>query len=159
MSGHVAPRYRIRSKMTLMSQAEGASSGSEEECEAAQTARGMCGQFVWPCPREYPTDAATRKSKKWLIPADLSKEDFGLLFKGVWVRFGQGPNMERIHVLEEPHEKYSKLTGLRERHKHLIFKMRSTFAHTGLNKALASQGVYVRFSFSLVGYGPTCGTT
>ena len=38
-----------------MSEAEGESSADEDEGEAHASARGRCGQFVWPCPREYPS--------------------------------------------------------------------------------------------------------
>jgi hypothetical protein len=79
--------------------AEGESSDGEEEAEAVPSARGACGQFVWPCPREYPATIAARKKKKWLIPADMSKEDVGKLFKQVLAKCGQGPEDCSIHLL------------------------------------------------------------
>ena len=152
-----ALRVRIRGKMwrhdQASGQAAGESSGEEgDETEALPGARGACGQFVWPCPREYPAQAADRKAQKWLIPADLSKEQFGVLFKGVCTKMGQGPNIVKLHVFDEPHKRYSQQTGARELHKHLVFKMKTPFAHVRLQKALAAAGVYGHFSFNLVGY-------
>ena len=68
-----ALRFRLRYKTPphamAMLEAEGESSGDEDEREAMPTARGSCGQFVWPCPREYPSDAAERKWKLLRLPA------------------------------------------------------------------------------------------
>lgn len=54
----LAARRRVRGKTssgaTAVLQAEGESSGDEAEGEAKPTTRAQCGQFVWPCPREYP---------------------------------------------------------------------------------------------------------
>ena len=78
------PRRRLRQKTAAMVPAvEAESSGGEEESEAEYTSRGRCGQFVWPCPRKYPFDATAREAQKWRIPADMTKEAFGKLFKGV----------------------------------------------------------------------------
>ena len=41
---------------------------------------------------------------------------------------------------------------MRERHKHLVFKMKNTFAHLQIQKSIAAEGVYGHFSFNLVGY-------
>ena len=114
--------------------------------------RGRCGQFVWPCPRRYPGDAVERKKQKWLIPADLSKKEFGVMFSNVCTKHGQGPNIEKLHVFDEPHKRFNPQSGLRERHKHLVFKMKTVFAHVRLQKELAGRGVYGKFSFNLVGY-------
>lgn len=138
--------------MRMVSALDGESSGAEEETEAEMNVRGRCGQFVWPCPREYPLDGGVRQARKWLIPADLSKEAFGELFKGVGAMLGQGPNFAHIHVFDEPHKRYSPVTGQRERHKHLVFKMKNTFAHVRFAKALAERGVHGHFSFRLIGY-------
>ena len=127
-----------------------------EECGAIDRCDGTYPrartQFVWPCPREYPEDAQIRESQKWLIPADRTKEQTGLLFKQVVTKFGLGPNLVKIHVFDEPHKKYNRATGVRERHKHIIFKMKTPFAHLQIQKALAAKGVYGHFSFNLVGY-------
>ncbi len=135
-----------------MVEAEGESSGGEEEREASSSARVSCGQFVWPCPREYPADAGERSKQKWLIPADMPKDKFGLLFKDICTRLGLGPKLLKLHVFDEPHKRYSKQTQLRDRHMHLVFKMSTGFAHVKLQKALAAQGVHGRFSSNLVGY-------
>lgn len=82
----------------------------------------------------------------------MSKKQFGLLFKAACAKCGQAPNVEKIHVFDEPHKRYNKNTGLRETHKHLIFKMKSGFGHTRLQTELANRGVYGHFSFNLVGY-------
>ena len=81
------------------------------------------------------------------------------LWKGSW---GGGPFKEIVHlnlavlskakVFDEPHKKYNSVTGTRERHKHLIFKLKTTFAHLKIQKAFAAKGVYGHFSFNLVGY-------
>jgi len=110
-----------------MHTAEGESSGGEEETEAMQADRGCCGQFVWPCPRQYPSDAATRKSQKWFIPADMDNKEFGLLFQTVAKKLGQLQNISKLHVFDEPHKRYNKTTGTRERHKHLVFKVTFIF--------------------------------
>ena len=98
-----------------MSEVEGDSSGGESEAAAVQTARGRCGQFVWPCPREYPSDLRERQIQKWLKPADMSKQRFGTVFKEACTKLGEAPNLKNIHVFDEPHKRYNKKTGTRER--------------------------------------------
>ena len=153
MSVNAVLRFRLRRKTKPPnSHVDGESSCEDEEVEASASARAYCGQFVWPCPREYPEDAQVRESQKWLIPADRTKEQTGLLFKQMVTKFGLGPNLVKIHVFDEPHKKYNRATGVRERHKHIIFKMKTPFAHLQIQKALAANGVYGHFSFNLVGY-------
>lgn len=135
-----------------MALTQGDSSGDERDAESSGKSRCMCGQLVWACPREYPEDAAERRRRKWLIPADLSKEEFGLLFKDCCAKVGLAPNICNLHVFDEPHKRYNKRTGVRERHKHLLFKMKMAFAHIRLQKEFAARGVYTHFSFNLVGY-------
>ena len=86
------------------------------------------GQFVWPCPREYPSDAEERKKRKHLIPEDLDKAATGELFKKALTKCNQGGNLTRLHVFDEPHKRYHKNGHRRARHKHVPFKMRATFA-------------------------------
>ena len=136
----------------VLSEVEGESSGGESEAAANPTARGRCGQFVWPCPREYPSELATRQKEKWLKPSDMSKEAFGVKFKEVCAKLGEAPNLKNIHVFDEPHKRYNKKTGTRERHKHLIFRMNDPFAHAKIQKELASHGIRGHFSFNLMGY-------
>ena len=88
----------------------------------------------------------------WLIPSDLTKEQFGRLVNNVCVKRGLGASVAKIHVFDEPHKRYNKATQARERHKHLVFKMGAGFAHLQLRKDLAAHGVYGHFSFNLVGY-------
>ena len=40
------------------------------------------------------------KAREWLVPADLSKREFGVLFKQVGTSLGHGPIMEKIHVFD-----------------------------------------------------------
>ena len=145
-------RHRILQKMRVMAQVDGDSSDSEADQPTSQTARCACGQFVWPCPREYPADAIVREREKHFIPADFSKEKFGRLFKATLEKFGHAPNIVKIHVFDEPHKRYNRQTGMRERHKHAIFKMRMPFAHVRIQKDLATCGIYGHFSFNLIGY-------
>ena len=98
MAEHPQQNPRRFSKTAALCYADGESSDNDEEAEAQSSERGMCGQFVWPCPREYPQTLRGRQAKKWLIPADLSKEDFGKLFKKIATSRGQGPNLVKIHV-------------------------------------------------------------
>ena len=147
-----AVRRRLLGKQPLLCRVEGDSSGDEADAEAESKSRCQCGQFVWPCPRENPQELATRKARKWLKPEDLSKEAFGLLFKDVGTRLGLGPKFEKLHVFDEPHKKFSTAAGVRERHKHLVFKVKCGFAHVRFQKDLAARGVYGHFSFNLVGY-------
>ena len=44
------------------------------------------------------------------------------------------------------------MSGIRERHKHVIFKMGEPFAHVRMQKELAKRGVHGHFSFNLIGY-------
>ena len=145
-------RRRLRGKTTPMVSVEGESSASEGEAEARPTARAMCGQFVWPCPRQFPPDVATRRARKWLLPEDLSKAEVGTLFKDVATRLGQGPNLAKVHVFDEPHKRFNPATTARARHKHIVFKMKAPFAHVRLQRALAERGIYGHFSFNLIGY-------
>ena len=55
------------------------------------------------------------------------------------MKLGQGPNIQKLHVFDEPHKRYNPVTELRERHKHLIFKMASPFAHTKFCRELAGR--------------------
>ena len=137
---------------TAMAEAEGESSGAEADAAAKVHARAPCGQFVWPCPRAYPAELGERQRQKWLKPADMSKAAAGNLFKDVCTKLGHGPNLAKLHVFDEPHKRYSKATGERERHKHIVFKMALPFAHLKVQKELALHGVRGHFSFSLVGY-------
>ena len=136
----------------VLSEAEGESSNDEAAEEAKTCARAYCGQFVWPCPREYPSALEVRKAQKWLKPADMGKDEFGLLAKSVFLKLGLGPLLSNLHVFDEPHKRYNKKTGCRERHYHLLFKMKGLFAHARVRKALAEHGVHGHFSFNLVGY-------
>ena len=147
-----ARRFRLRCKTALMAIAEGESSGDENECPALPSTRAMCGQFVWPCPREYPESAAQRKAQLWRIPSDLTKEELCSTFRTACAKRKLGPSIERVHVFDEPHKRYSRLTGMRERHKHLVFKMKGPFAHLQIQKDLAQLGIHGQFSFNLVGY-------
>ena len=133
-----------------MSDVEGDSSSEEEA--AAVSERGTCGQFVWPCPRQYPSKLADRKSERWLKPADMSKQELGQLFRQVLVSKSQGHNLQRLHVFDEPHKRYNVKTERRERHKHVVFRMKTPFAHLQIHKALAAKGIHGHFSFNLVGY-------
>ena len=135
-----------------MCEAEGDSSAYEEDTEASPKERGQCGQFVWPCPREFPAELEVRRERRWLKPEDMSKADFGVLFKSTLAKFQLGPSIVRLHCFDEPHKRYCKETGQRLRHKHLIFKLKCTFAHRQIEKALERHGVHGRFSFNLVGY-------
>ena len=133
-----------------LSEVSGDSSDDGADVEAKVTQRAMCGQFVWPCPREYPSEIPARKKLKRLKPADMSKQDLGKLFKKVMSKAGH--IVKHIHVFDEPHKKYNKKTSRRERHKHTIFKVNAAFAHSKVAKSLASHGVHGHFSFNLCGY-------
>ena len=133
-----------------MSEAEGSSSDEDEP--AAQSRRAPCGQFVWPCPREFPSGLAARKSQKRLIPEDLSKAETGEFFKKTLTAHGQGGAIGKLHCFDEPHKKYIKSSQRRARHKHIIFKMNAPFAHVKIAASLASKGIHGHFSFNLVGY-------
>ena len=82
----------------------------------------------------------------------MSNAEFGLLFKSVGIMLGQGPNMHKLHVFDEPHKRYNSTTIVSERHKHLIFKMKAPFAHVRFQKEMAARGVYNHSSFNLVGH-------
>ena len=143
---------RLREKTCPMVEVHGDSSGGEEEGEAKPGARAQCGQFVWPCPRKYPADARQRMAQGSPIPSDLSKGRVGELFMKVAKDIGQSQNLSKLHVFDEPHKRYNKVTGKRERHKHVIFKMMMGFGHVRFQKQLARIGIYGHFSFNLVGY-------
>ena len=71
----------------------------------------MCGQFVWPCPRNYPSDLAARRNLKILFPEDMSKREVGEVFKKVVCQVGQLPHVDRLHIFNEPRKKYNPATG------------------------------------------------
>ena len=98
MASGTCERKRLRVKTTVLCHVDGDSSGDDDEVEAAASARGACGQFVWPCPREYPETFQARQQRKWFIPADYSKEDLGKLFKSLMTESGHGPSIVKIHV-------------------------------------------------------------
>lgn len=110
-----------------MSEVEGSSSASEDE-PAVTSKRGQVGQFVWPCPREYPSALEERKKRKHLIPEDVDKPAAGALFRKALAKSNQDGNLLRLHVFDEPHKRYHKNGQRRARHKHFLFKMRNTFA-------------------------------
>ena len=151
-------RRRLWRKTTLQAaslwaEAVGDSSDEENEAAAKVKDRGRCGQFVWPCPRRYAANVLDRKKQKWLIPEDLSKPEVGAIFQEVCFDLDHGSNLQNLHVFDEPHKKYCRVSGVRARHKHLIFKMREPFAHVRMQKELAKRGVHGHFSFNLIGYG------
>lgn len=135
-----------------LDEVEGESSANEADEACATKARGMAGQYVWPCPREYPSSLEKRKSSKLLLPEDLSREEAGKLFKSVFAAHGHLPALSRLHVFDEPHQKYNKATGVRARHKHFVFKCSGTFAHKRMAETLCAKGVHGHFSFNLCGY-------
>ena len=133
-----------------MSNVDGSS--SEEEDPADQANRRPCGQFVLPCPRDYPSDKAARVKQTWLITEDMSKEALGKLFKAVLTKNKHGASIVKVHVFDEPHKKFNPKTKLRSQHKHVIFKVKAAFAHVKIAKELAAKGVHGHFSFNLHGY-------
>ena len=58
-----AVRRRLLGKQPLLCRVEGDSSGDEADAEAESKPRYQCGQFVWPWPREYPQELATRHTQ------------------------------------------------------------------------------------------------
>jgi len=134
----------------MLAEVDGESSGGDEEAPAVARERGRCGQFVWPCPRRYPAHAEVRAAQTCPIPADFTKEAFGKLFHEILEKHSQRCNVQRLHVFDEPHERYNLTTGRRERRKHLVFKMMFPFAHTRIAADLAMACVYSSFSFNLV---------
>lgn len=115
------------SALPAMSEVDGSSSASEDD-PAPTSKRGQVGQFVWPCPREYPSALEERKKRKHLIPEDVDKPAAGALFKKALAKNNQDGNLVRLHVFDEPHKRYHKDGQRRARHKHFLFKMRNTFA-------------------------------
>ena len=97
-------------------------------------------------------ESTQQMHEKHFIPADFSKEKFGRLFKATLEKFGHAPNIVKIHVFDEKHKRYNRQTGMRERHKHTIFKMRMPFAHFRIQKDLAACGIYGHFSLNVIGY-------
>ena len=92
-----------------------------------------------PFASRHPTRKA-RTNANWLIPADLSKAEFGMLFQRVVASAGLTPILAKVHVFDEPHKRYSAQTGVRERHKHLVFKMMTPFAPLPSARQLAQSG-------------------
>ena len=131
---------------------QGVSSDEDADRPSESKAEGMCEQSVWPCPRGYPSELATRRDLKMLIPEDMSKQQVGEMFKKVVCQVGQLPNLDRLHIFDEPHKKYNPATGQRARHYHIIFRFKSTFANLQICKRLKAVGIHVHFSFNLVGY-------
>jgi hypothetical protein len=131
---------------------QGVSSEEDADQPSNTKTRGMCGQFVWACPREYPSDADVRRKRCLLIPEDLSKDALGKTFKLALSQANQLVNMDRIHIFGEPHKKYNPSTGLRARHYHIVFRSKVTFAHLQVAKTLRKHGIHGHFSFNLVGY-------
>ena len=70
-----------------------------------------------------------RKRQKWLKPTDLGKATFGKLYKKTATQIGLGPLLANVNVFDEPRKRYNPITGHRERHYHVVFKMKGTFAH------------------------------
>ncbi|CAE7354455.1 unnamed protein product [Symbiodinium sp. CCMP2592] len=103
----------------------------------------MCGQFVWPCPREFPADPAVRKARNFTIPEDMSKETLGQTFKAVLAKHNQFVNLDSLHILVEPHKKFNAATGLRARHYHIIFRFKAVFAHLQIAKSLHEKDAWL----------------
>ena len=119
---------------------------------ADSTKRAECGQFVWPCPRQYAASYEERWRKKQLKPEDLTKEELLTLFRKVLDQRGKAATIKRLHAFDEPHKRINPVTDTRERHKHLVFKLTSSIAHLTLKRDLEKHGVYGQFSFRLTGY-------
>lgn len=136
------------SEATQLESAVGDSSDSEPAAPSA--ARGFVGLFTWPCPRQYASTLEKRQSKNMLLPADFSKEKLGNIMRRLFASHHVA--VQALHVVDEPHKRYSRTTGLRERHKHVVVKAAAPFAHARITKELAAQGVHGMFHFNMIGY-------
>ena len=124
---------------------EGDSSEEDSDKPSDAKARGMCGQWVWPCPREFPADVERRKAMKVLIPEDLDKSQVGEKFKKALSQHGKLASLERLHIFSEPHRKYHRGSGRRARHFHVIFRFRDSFAHARIGATLRGWGLHGHF--------------
>ena len=134
--------------------AQGESSEEDADQPSSVKTRAMCGQFVWPCPREFPADPAVRKARNFLIPEDVSKETLGQTFKAVLAKHNQLVNLDRLHIFDEPHKKFNAATGLRARHYHIIFRFKAVFAHLQIAKSLREKGLPGLSAILLAAFGP-----
>jgi len=119
----------IEDEDVMMSENEGEATDDEDEEAAGVRARGACGQFVWPCPRIYPSDLNVRRSKNQLKPEDVPKSDVADLFKKALKKQNKLHLLVALHIFDEPHKRINAKTGKRERHYHIVFKMEQPFAH------------------------------
>jgi hypothetical protein len=94
----------------------GASDDESADEAAASTKRGQCGQFVWPCPRQYHADLAERKRHSQLKPEDLSKEEFVDKFREAMAACRKSAIIQCLHCFDEPHKRFNPQTDTRERH-------------------------------------------
>lgn len=130
-----------------------ANSGSDSELPeaAGPKARGMVCMFTWPCPREYPSDLAVRKSSRCLKPEDISKPELLNIFKAALLKHQLMADLVLWVAVAEKHKRYNRTSTTREVHYHIVMKMRSAFAHAKLKDTLARQGVRGEFTFKLIG--------
>ena len=98
-----------------MSEGEGESSGSDQEGPCEGKARGQCGQYVFPCPREYASNYEDRKKLKVFKPSDIPKAEMAKIFKQAFSQCGHGQLINRMYIFNEPHKRRNKKTQTRER--------------------------------------------
>ena len=98
-----------------MSEGEGESSGSEVEAPCVTTARGQCGQYVFPCPREYPSSFEDREKIMVFKPSDFPKDKLAKFFKQALRDTNHNGLLKRMYIFDEPHKRRNKKTQQRER--------------------------------------------
>ena len=98
-----------------MSEGEGESSGSDQEGPCEGKARGQCGQYVFPCPREYASNYEDRKKLKVFKPSDIPKAEMAKIFKQAFSQCGHSQLINKMYIFDEPHKRRNKKTQTRER--------------------------------------------
>lgn len=128
---------------------EGEETENDEEIPAAPDGRGWCCLVTASCPRKYPRTLAERKGKNIMIPEDYSRETFLENFRQMFNR--HTPKlMTKGTCHEEPHKRFRRTRGRRERHYHLAMKATGPFAFMKLTTAFKQKyGIQLSFSFKM----------
>ena len=95
--------------------------------------------WTFSTPREYFADPTVRKQRKEPIPDDFTREEMAEMFRDAVKTVGQLQNLREFIVVKEPHQKWKPDRSAPEMHFHIVFKMKSNFAHLSIAKELAKK--------------------
>ena len=128
---------------------EGEETDVDEETPATYDMRGSACLVTCSCPKQYPRQLEDRKKKAQLIPEDFSKETFLAKLRNV-INKKSTVTVVKATCHSEPHKRYKRSGGRRERHMHAPLLTSGNFAHKKIAEAFFKEhGIRISISFKL----------